>query len=83
MALVEGCKHSLEITVPVAEGKTIQRLENRSQVLERRYDDSGTTVTMHVRIGRRQLDMLKSSSHRIKVHEAGPRAPAWQNGVAR
>ena len=61
-----------DVTLPMSEGKALQRIENRAQVLERRYDESGTTVTMHIRIGRRQLDMLRSGSRAIKIAERAP-----------
>lgn len=68
-----------EITIPMSEGKSMQRLENRARVIERRYDDTGTSVTMHVRIGRRQLDMLRSSARGISVVELNGKPGArWQ-----
>ena len=68
-----------EITIPMSEGKSMQRLENRARVIERRYDDTGTNVTMHVRIGRRQLDMLRSSARGITVVELNGKPGAkWQ-----
>jgi GTPase len=68
-----------EVTLPMSDGKTMQRLENRARVIERRYDESGTSVTMHVRIGRRQLDMLRSSARGIQVVELNGKAGAkWQ-----
>ncbi len=68
-----------EVTLPMSEGKAMQRLENRARVIERRYDDSGASVTMHVRIGRRQLDMLRSGSRGIKIVELDKRPGLnWQ-----
>ncbi len=79
LALAQQGLVEAEITIPMSEGKSMQRLENRARVLERRYDDTGTSVTMHVRIGRRQLDMLRSSARGIKVVELNGKAGAkWQ-----
>lgn len=62
----------VEVTARLSDGKTIQRLENRSQVLGRTYSDDGVHVTMHVRIGRRQLDQLRSTAAHLSVRELGP-----------
>jgi len=63
----------VEIVVPLSDGKTLQRLENRSEVLDRRYDESGTHVTMRVRIGKRQLDQLRSGgASRLDVRDLPP-----------
>lgn len=79
LALAQQGLVEAEITIPMSEGKSMQRLENRARVIERRYDDTGTSVTMHVRIGRRQLDMLRSSARGIKVVELNGKAGAkWQ-----
>jgi GTP-binding protein HflX len=59
----------IETTVPLSDGKAIQRLENRGHVLEREYTEDGQHVRMKVRIGRRQLDQLKSGSPRLKITE--------------
>ncbi|MBY0310585.1 MAG: GTPase HflX [Phycisphaerales bacterium] len=64
-----------EIVVPLREGKAVDRLEKRAKVLDREYDETGTAVTMRVRIGRRQLEQLKSTSPGLKVRELGPVAP--------
>ncbi|HVU64448.1 MAG TPA: GTPase HflX [Phycisphaerales bacterium] len=69
-----------DITVPISDGKALQRLENRAEVLDRSYDDSGTMVTMRVRIGRRQLDMLRSGSRNLRIHELNGKAPAPGKG---
>lgn len=59
----------IDVTVPLADGKAIQRLENRGHVLSREYLDDGGHVRMHVRIGRRQLDQLKSGSPGLRIAE--------------
>ncbi len=61
----------VEVVVPVSEGKAIQRLETRARVLARDYSDDGRNVRMRVRIGRRQLDQLLSTTGgRLKVAPA-------------
>lgn len=75
------------ITVPMRDGKTIQRLENRAKVLDRIYDDAGTSVTMHVRIGKRQLNMIKSSASgggvSIEILASPPRSDVLTTHVDR
>lgn len=58
-----------DVTVPLSDGKALERLENRATVLDRQYEDTGKMVTMRVRIGRRQLDQLRSSSPKAIVRE--------------
>ncbi len=58
--------------VPLADGKAIQRLENRGHVLDREYTDDGNHVRMHVRIGRRQLAQLRSGSPGLEIVESAP-----------
>jgi len=48
----------LELQLNSADGKAIHFLENRANVLDRNYE--GDTVTMSVRIGKRQLDQLSA-----------------------
>ncbi|MCC6322761.1 MAG: GTPase HflX [Phycisphaerales bacterium] len=59
----------IDVTVPHADGKAIQRLENRGHVLERTYTDDGLAVKMRVRLGRRQLDQLRSGSPGLAITE--------------
>jgi 50S ribosomal subunit-associated GTPase HflX len=53
-----GQTEELTLSLDATEGKAIHLLENRATVLDRQYEDG--RVTMRVRIGRRQLDQLKS-----------------------
>ncbi len=62
----------VEITAPLSASKVIDRLEKRSVVLDRAYDDGGKHVTMRVRIGRRQLDQLRSTFPGLDVRADGP-----------
>lgn len=55
-AEARGGTLDLEIQLSSADGKAIHFLENRASVLERDYE--GDTVTLSVRIGKRQLDQL-------------------------
>lgn len=56
-----------EVTLPLIDGKTVQKLETKGHVLERRFDE--TTVTMRVRIGRRQLDQVLTGARGVSVKE--------------
>lgn len=77
-----GAVHEVEIALPMGDTRRIMFLEKRTQVLDRRYDDS--TAVFTVRIGRRQMDQLLAqggSSMMIngrKPHEA--LAQYWENG---
>lgn len=57
-AAARGDTRELAIEVNAADGKAINFLENRANVLDRQYDHD--RVTMTVRIGRRQLDQLRA-----------------------
>ncbi|MFP4146032.1 MAG: GTPase HflX [Phycisphaeraceae bacterium] len=57
-AASRGQVQEMEIRLSVADGKAINFIENRANVLDRQYDQD--TVTMRVRIGQRQLDQLRS-----------------------
>ncbi len=54
-----GRTQTLDFTVPHADGKTLSFLENRAVILERDYGPDH--VTLKVRIGERQLAMLKAN----------------------
>jgi GTP-binding protein HflX len=60
-----GQIEELRITVPLKDAKTIHTIENRAEVLGRDYN--GTEVTLHARIGRRQLEQLRSMGARMRV----------------
>ncbi|QYK48476.1 MAG: GTPase HflX [Phycisphaeraceae bacterium] len=65
----QGDVDEVEITLPLSEAKSIHFIENRGHVLDRAYDTS--TVTLRARIGRRQLDQLRSSGTRMQVRSGG------------
>lgn len=66
-----------DLTIDLADGKAMQFIENRSEVLDRNYD--GATATLTVRIGLRQLDQLKTLSRSLRVDGVAPAAqrPGW------
>jgi GTPase len=68
-ALARGEIRELSITVPLADGKTIHTIENRAEVLERRYEDG--VVVLRARIGERQLERLRSAGARMEVQPVG------------
>ncbi|MBL9031002.1 MAG: GTPase HflX [Phycisphaerae bacterium] len=75
-AAVRGPIEDLRLTVPLADARTIHTIENRAEVLDRAYHDADASVTLHVRIGRRQLDQLRSAGARIRVEDDGVRPPS-------
>lgn len=76
-----------DVTVPLADAKTISIIENRGEVLDRTYDE--THVTLRARIGTRQLAMLRSAGARLDAattdgqrveiapHRADPARAGW------
>jgi len=64
-----GVIQELSITVPLSDAKTIHTIENRGEVLEREY--SGGEVRLRAKIGRRQLDQLRSAGARMRVEGDG------------
>ncbi len=70
----QGGVQNLLVTVPLSDAKTISILENRGEVTGRDYTDEA--VTLHVRIGTRQLDQLRSLGARMTIAKAaaGPAA---------
>ncbi len=69
-AAAQGQIEELHITVALKDAKTIHTIENRSEVLGRDYN--GTEVTLRARIGRRQLEQLRSMGARMKVEGREP-----------
>lgn len=51
-----GQTRELEMTIPHADGKTLNFLETRAVILERNYENDG--VKLRVKLGQRQLDQL-------------------------
>ncbi len=69
-AAAQGVIEELAITVPLSDPRTIHTIENRGEVLDRQYN--GSEVTLTARIGRRQLDQLRSMGARMRVAPAVP-----------
>jgi GTP-binding protein HflX len=61
----QGAIEELRITIPLSDSRTIHTIENRAQVLARDYN--GAEVTLTARIGRRQLDQLRSMGARMTI----------------
>jgi GTPase len=64
----QGAVEELKITIPLSDSRTIHTIENRGEVLDRDYN--GTEVTLTARIGRRQLDQLRSMGARMQIAKA-------------
>jgi len=60
-----GQIQDLKITIPLSDSRTINTIENRGQVLDRQYNT--THVTLHARIGQRQLDQLRSMGAKMEI----------------
>ncbi|MBX9735367.1 MAG: GTPase HflX [Phycisphaerales bacterium] len=74
--LAQGGVQDLLVSVPLSDARTISTIENRGEVAARTYTDDA--VTLRVRIGRRQLDQLRSLGARMTIvpapATAGPAA---------
>jgi GTP-binding protein HflX len=60
-----GEMRTVQIETPLADAKTVDFLEKRTQVLDRQYEDGHVTLT--VRLGRRHVDQLLSQGARIRI----------------
>ncbi|MCA9286263.1 MAG: GTPase HflX [Phycisphaerales bacterium] len=60
-----GAVREVDATVPLNDDRTIDFLEKRADVLDRRYADG--TVTLRVRLGRRQLEQLLSRGTAARI----------------
>jgi len=67
-----GYEREMTLQVNVADGKALHFLENRTKVLDRRYD--GDRVAMTVRIGGRVLDQLKAMGTTAQIPDTEPAA---------
>jgi GTP-binding protein HflX len=63
----KGDIDTFDVTVPLADSKTIHLIETLGQVQDRRYDDDHAHVTLRARIGRRQLAQLRSNGARLAL----------------
>jgi GTP-binding protein HflX len=71
-AAAQGDVEELRITIPLADSRTVHVIENRGEVIERDYTDE--TVTLRVRIGKRQLAQLRSAGARMTIASDSGRA---------
>ncbi|XVJ60717.1 MAG: GTPase HflX [Tepidisphaera sp.] len=71
-AAAQGDVEELRITIPLADSRTVHVIENRGEVIERDYTDE--TVTLRVRIGKRQLAQLRSAGARMAIASDSGRA---------
>ena len=66
--IMRGHLRELTISMAAADGKAINFVENRAEVLDRQYE--GNRVAMTVRIGDRQLDKLQSMGTTAEYSDA-------------
>ncbi len=72
-----GPVRRLEITLPLADAKTIHTIENRGRVLARDYDNDRVVLT--VEIGEKLIDRLRSAGARMHIEGLQPeKRPAWR-----
>src|SRR5690606_17125535 len=65
-----GGLKEVNITIPLREGRTVDFLEKRTEVIERMYGDG--FVTLRTRIGRNQLEQALSLGGAIRVNDGDP-----------
>jgi len=70
-----GRTKTLDFTIPHADGKTLNFLENRAVILDRDYGPDH--VTLKARIGDRQLAMLKSQGTQANWDGKHDKANGW------
>jgi GTP-binding protein HflX len=70
LAQMLGGLREVMVTVPLSDSRTVDFLEKRAQVLDRRYEDA--TVAMRVRISRLQIDQLLAKGAQIAVDGLAP-----------
>lgn len=64
-AIATGDIGVFDVTVPLADSKTVHLIETQGQVLERTYGEAD--VTLRARIGKRQLAQLRSLGARLEL----------------
>lgn len=64
-AAAQGDVDTFDVTVPMADGKTVHFIETRGTVQAREYN--GDAVTLRARIGKRQLAYLRSQGARLNL----------------
>jgi hypothetical protein len=71
-----GAMIELELVVPLSDSRTISILENRAEIVDRQYENGA--ARLKVRIGRRQLDRLRSAGSRFQIVGEATTTPAWR-----
>lgn len=66
--LALGDVEEFRVTVPLRDSRTIHLIESRGTVSDRTYTD--THVTLHARIGKRQLALLRSAGAELELATA-------------
>lgn len=61
----QGGVEEIFITVLLSDSKIISTIENRGEVLDRSYE--GDRVTLRTRLGKRQLDQIRSGGAKLEV----------------
>jgi hypothetical protein len=66
-AAAQGGVETFDVTVPLADAKTINMIERQAEVVSREYamDATPPTVTLRAKIGRRQLAAIRSAGATI------------------
>ena len=73
-----GPVSEMELIVPLSDGRTINILENRADILERTYENE--SARLKVRIGQRQIDRLRAAGAQMRVvGEVTRPASAWRS----
>ncbi len=67
-ALARGQVRDVWLTLPMSDAKSITTIENRAEVLDRRYENDA--VALRARIGDRQIARLRSAGARLTVTPA-------------
>jgi len=71
-----GAERQLQVRAPLSDGKTLNLLETRAEVLERDYGQDEVTLTL--RVGGRTLDQLRSAGARFEILPNGePQRSGW------
>ena len=68
LAMARGPMQELNLTLPLADSRSVSQIEQRAEVLDRTYDDGH--VTIRARIGERQLAQLRAGGARIHAEPA-------------
>ena len=74
--MAEGGVTEYTIHVALSDSRTVATLEKRGKVLSREYDNS--TVVMKVKIGKRQIDQLRSLGAKMRIEGEAPVKEAWK-----